>query len=180
MSFRREVLERVGGFDTHIAGPASFGDEVEIAYRIRKAGYRIAVAQKAVLTHLAVPSGGCRPEDGRPREYWRSYIRNQVLVYLKTHSLLYRMALPFWLVRFGRTVQQLSGGLLKQDEFAQAASEGVTAYNQSRRVRSYLAKSPSAPASTNNCCTTTSAARMTCTAPRSSRCMPRSARSNAA
>jgi GT2 family glycosyltransferase len=141
MSFRREVLKRVGGFDTHIAGPASFGDEVDIAYRIRKAGYRIAVAPKAILAHLAVPSGGCRPEDGRPREYWRSYIRNQVLVYLKTHSLPYRMALPFWLVRFGRTVQQLSGGLLKQDEFAQAASEGVTAYNQSRRVRSYLANS---------------------------------------
>ena len=139
MSFRREVLEQVGGFDTHIAGPAAFGDEVDIAYRIRNAGYRIAVAPKAILTHLAVPSGGCRAEDGRPREYWRSYVRNQVLVYLKTHSLLYRMALAFWLIRFGNTVQQLSGGILERDDFARAASEGVTAYHQSRRVRSYLA-----------------------------------------
>ena len=140
MSFRREVLERVGGFDTHIAGPAAFGDEVDIAHRVRRAGYRIAVAPKAVLKHLAVPSGGCRPEDGRPREYWRSYVRNQVLVFLKTHSLPYRMALAFWLVRFWRTAHQLSGGTLERDEFARAAREGVSAYHESRGVGGYLGK----------------------------------------
>jgi hypothetical protein len=39
-------------------------------------------------------------------------------------------------------VQQLSGGILERDEFAEAASEGVTAYHQSRRVRGYLANNP--------------------------------------
>ncbi len=59
MSFRREWLFRVGGFDEAFYG-AAIGEEAELCHRLRKAGGRIIYAPEARILHLVNPSGGCR------------------------------------------------------------------------------------------------------------------------
>lgn len=59
MSFRREWLFRVGGFDEAFYG-AAIGEEAELCHRVRKAGGRIIYAPAARILHLVNPSGGCR------------------------------------------------------------------------------------------------------------------------
>lgn len=59
MSFRRNKLVHVGGFDEAFYGMA-IGEETEFCYRIRKAGGIIAYAPAAELVHLVDPAGGCR------------------------------------------------------------------------------------------------------------------------
>lgn len=59
MSFRREWLFRVGGFDEAFYG-AAIGEEAELCHRVRKAGGRIIYAPEARILHLVNPSGGCR------------------------------------------------------------------------------------------------------------------------
>lgn len=59
MSFRREWLYRVGGFDESFYG-AAIGEEAELCHRVRKAGGRIGYAPKARILHLVNPTGGCR------------------------------------------------------------------------------------------------------------------------
>lgn len=60
MSFRREALERVGGFDTAIAGPRR--DETDLALRLLAArpDAEIWFNPKARLVHLMAPTGGVR------------------------------------------------------------------------------------------------------------------------
>lgn len=59
MSFRREWLYRVGGFDESFYG-AAIGEEAELCHRVRKAGGRIGYAPQAGILHLVNPTGGCR------------------------------------------------------------------------------------------------------------------------
>ncbi|MFC1528819.1 glycosyltransferase, partial [Candidatus Latescibacterota bacterium] len=62
MSFKCEVLEKVGGFDKNYGGSALF-EETDISLRIRKLGYRLRYTPEAVLTHLGVSTGGTRITD---------------------------------------------------------------------------------------------------------------------
>lgn len=48
---RREVYERVGGYDADLF-PVMYGEDVEWCWRIRRAGWRIAFVPQAVVTHL--------------------------------------------------------------------------------------------------------------------------------
>jgi GT2 family glycosyltransferase len=59
MSFRRDKLFAVGGFDEAFYGIA-VGEEAELCYRVRQAGGMIQYAPEAALVHLVHPSGGCR------------------------------------------------------------------------------------------------------------------------
>lgn len=59
MSFRREKLFEVGGFDEAYYGVA-VGEEVELCWRLCQAGGIIVYAPDAELVHLVNPSGGCR------------------------------------------------------------------------------------------------------------------------
>lgn len=61
MSFRRDWLFRVGGFDEAFYG-AALGEEVELCHRLRQAGGRLRYAPDAGVLHLVNPSGGCRDE----------------------------------------------------------------------------------------------------------------------
>jgi cellulose synthase/poly-beta-1,6-N-acetylglucosamine synthase-like glycosyltransferase len=47
MAVPREVIEAVGGFDETLAA----GEDIELSYRIRKAGYRIAFDAAAFVWH---------------------------------------------------------------------------------------------------------------------------------
>ncbi|OYW70219.1 MAG: hypothetical protein B7Z37_31365, partial [Verrucomicrobia bacterium 12-59-8] len=59
MSFRREKLFAVGGFDEAFYGMA-IGEEAELCHRVLGAGGKIRYAPDAQLVHLVNPSGGCR------------------------------------------------------------------------------------------------------------------------
>ena len=59
MSFKRHVLDRVGGFDTRYVGNA-YREESDICMRVRRAGFAVRFAPAAKLVHLEAPAGGCR------------------------------------------------------------------------------------------------------------------------
>lgn len=65
MSFRREKIFEVGGFDEAFYGSA-IGEETELCSRICRAGGILQYAPAAELVHLVDPAGGCR--DARAEE----------------------------------------------------------------------------------------------------------------
>jgi GT2 family glycosyltransferase len=52
-AFRREVLRRVGGFDTRLGAGATFaaGEDVDFLYRAMKAGYKLLYAPNVTVYH---------------------------------------------------------------------------------------------------------------------------------
>jgi GT2 family glycosyltransferase len=66
MSFRRSLLERIGGFEPRYLGTAVY-EEADVCFRIRALGYRILFVPEAHVVHLAASHGGCvsRREDRR-------------------------------------------------------------------------------------------------------------------
>jgi len=93
MSFRRELLERVGGFDERLIGTSSF-DDADMALRIKKLGYKIVFSPQACLKHVFADKGGCRDMDFAEKMYW--YYRNLTILYLK---YMKRIFLPLVLLR---------------------------------------------------------------------------------
>jgi len=80
MSFRREVFERVGGFDLRYGGSA-IGEETDFCLRARRAGFRFVFEPRASLEHLHLPTGGCRAPRFEDWLYWHSH--NTVLFALR-------------------------------------------------------------------------------------------------
>jgi GT2 family glycosyltransferase len=81
MAFRKEVLEEVGGFDERFRVA---GDDVDICWRLQKAGHRIGFSAGAVVMH-------------RRRDSVRRYLRQQY-GYGKAEALLERK----WPARYNR------------------------------------------------------------------------------
>jgi GT2 family glycosyltransferase len=80
MSFRREVFERVGGFDKAYGGSA-IGEETDFCLRARRAGFRFVFEPRAALEHLHLPTGGCRIPRFEDWLFWHSH--NSVLFVLR-------------------------------------------------------------------------------------------------
>ncbi|AWM39603.1 Glycosyl transferase family 2 [Gemmata obscuriglobus] len=57
MSFRREILCRLGGFDRNIE---IFRDDTDMSLRVIAGGWKVRFAPAAGLVHLSTPSGGTR------------------------------------------------------------------------------------------------------------------------
>jgi GT2 family glycosyltransferase len=85
MSFKREVFEKVGFFDTRLGpGAAGFSEDTEYSIRIRQAGFRIGYTPDAVVYH-----------ELDPKRYGREY--NRMVEYRKGLSRsIYRYdSIPF-------------------------------------------------------------------------------------
>lgn len=80
MSFRRELLLRISGFDTRFGGTAHL-EETDVSLRVRHCGYRITYQPAACVTHLSLQTGGCRELDLATWLYW--YGHNYMLFALK-------------------------------------------------------------------------------------------------
>jgi GT2 family glycosyltransferase len=80
MSFRREVFDRVGGFDP-LYGGSAIGEETDFCLRARRAGFRFVFEPRAALEHLHLPTGGCRAPRFEVWLYWHSH--NTVLFALR-------------------------------------------------------------------------------------------------
>ncbi|MDD3296484.1 MAG: glycosyltransferase [Candidatus Omnitrophica bacterium] len=79
VSFRKELLLRVGGYDERLIGTSSF-DDADVSFKIRKLGYRIVFEPLAEAVHLQA-RGGCRDILPGEKVYW--YYHNFMLFYLK-------------------------------------------------------------------------------------------------
>lgn len=79
MSFRRDVLRLVRGFDEKL-DPISESEDIDICLRVRKSGYNIVFEPKAVVIHTSASTGGIRT---KPCEaaYWN--IRNTTYIYFR-------------------------------------------------------------------------------------------------
>ncbi len=59
MSFRRLVLEHIGGFDESYTRSA-YREDTDVAFRVKRAGYRLWFSAEAWLYHLSSAEGGTR------------------------------------------------------------------------------------------------------------------------
>jgi GT2 family glycosyltransferase len=57
MSFRRDLLVAIGGFDRHFH---CFRDDSDVCFSVRRLGYHILFCPEASLVHLAIARGGTR------------------------------------------------------------------------------------------------------------------------
>ncbi len=80
MSFRKNILLKVGGFDTNYIGNA-LREESDISYKLKSLGYKILFNPDASLLHLLYPTGGCREEKPRADNYIQ--YRNESLFFLR-------------------------------------------------------------------------------------------------
>ena len=62
MSFRRSVLDEIGGFDERYTGIAK-NEEIDVFSRLQQAEYRVTFAPDARVIHLNAASGGCRSRE---------------------------------------------------------------------------------------------------------------------
>lgn len=88
VSFRRDLLVRVGGFDERFTGNA-FRWENDLCLRVRRAGYRVVFEPEAKVVHQpSASAGGCENMHLLGREpashgWYVSYFRNMAYVTLK-------------------------------------------------------------------------------------------------
>ena len=66
MSFKRQVLERIGAFDVRLGpGASGFSEDTEFSIRIRRAGFKIGYTPHAIVYH-----------ELNPQRYGRAYNRD--------------------------------------------------------------------------------------------------------
>lgn len=88
MSFRRELLSKIGGFDENFAGNC-YRDETDLCVRIRRLGYALIYNPKAIVWHKY------KGKDFSQWSYW--YVRNYVYFYFKNLFAQYRLGFPMFL-----------------------------------------------------------------------------------
>lgn len=89
MSFRRELLLRVGGFDEKYVG-TGYRDDTDLCVRIRRLGNKLLYQPKALVQHKF---RGKRIDSNWV--YW--YMRNHTYFYLKNIFAQYRVGFPLFL-----------------------------------------------------------------------------------
>jgi GT2 family glycosyltransferase len=94
MSFRRELLIEIGGFDTHYYPPLSFREDSDICFRLRQLGHKIMFVPEAAVIHLKATEGGTRDNGARSTP-----LSNELALY-RRHFQLYRNNLYFAIKNF--------------------------------------------------------------------------------
>lgn len=89
MSFRKDLLLEIGGFDIHFKPPFSFREDSDVCFRIREIGYQIISEPTAELLHLSASSGGTRATNTK-----RSLLLKEYTMY-RLHFFHYRDNLFF-------------------------------------------------------------------------------------
>ena len=105
MSFRKQILVRIGGFDEGFIIHAR-REETDASLRVRALGYRILFDPQASIEHLAFPSGGGRAFTNQEKRFLFGMLHNQSY-YFGKHIPLWH--LPYFLyyqfLRLGREVK---------------------------------------------------------------------------
>ena len=76
MSFRRKVLQEIGGFDEKFLPPVSAFEEVDFGLRVTNRGHKILFVPEAEVFHKKSPAGGTRlPLEQKTHSFWYAYGR---------------------------------------------------------------------------------------------------------
>ena len=94
ISVRKNLIERIDGFDTLFKGTFHHED-VDLGYRLRRLGIKIIYEPRAEVLHLYYPKGGVRIDNSVKAEYFR--FRNCIIFYLKNMN---KFLLPYMLIVF--------------------------------------------------------------------------------
>jgi len=89
MSFRKDLLLTVGGFDENYEG-TGYRDDTDLCMRVRKMGYELIYNPKALVSHKFKGK-----KVGSEWSYW--YVRNHVYFYLKNIYADSRTGFPMFL-----------------------------------------------------------------------------------
>lgn len=98
MSFRRSVIQEVGGFDEQFRGNA-MREETDFSLRVVEAGYDIMFDPRVEVLHLALHHGGSR--NMNRRKWYYHFFYNELYFFLKHFS---RIHLPIFFIRKTRPV----------------------------------------------------------------------------
>lgn len=82
MSFRKNALLEVGGFDMGFEGNG-YNFEPDVCLRVKANGYKVIFEPKASLVHLAAPSGGARQKNKAIHTHY--FVRNGLRLF-RRHS----------------------------------------------------------------------------------------------
>lgn len=63
MSFRRAILQEIGGFDSHYTGGNQL-EETDVCVRVKAAGYRLLYEPRAAVNHLSIRTQGFAGKPG--------------------------------------------------------------------------------------------------------------------
>jgi GT2 family glycosyltransferase len=85
MSFRRELLERVGGFDERFGQPSLY-EETDVSLKVRRLGYKLFFLPEAEIIHLSAPVGGQRFATD-PAQFRFIAYRDRVLLFRNNYPL---------------------------------------------------------------------------------------------
>ncbi len=91
MSFRKDILARIGGFDENLLGTSLY-EETDISFRIRELGFSIYHDASTTVFHYPQRNGNVATKKERPLEWYYSYYYNLIYVYAKNRLLF---NLPF-------------------------------------------------------------------------------------
>jgi len=129
MSFRREAIRAVGGFDPRFCG-TSVLEETDACYRLRAAGWRI-VYQPQASVHHRMERGGCREAGSLDGSYW--LFRNSALFYRmnKPRSGV-PLFLTFFVLRGVLHVVRAGGGVRDYVRLLRGLREGWRAAREER------------------------------------------------
>ena len=144
MSFRKEVIERLGGFDENFFGVA-IGEDVEFSHRVRAAGGLIRYSPEARLVHKNVPTGGCRTA-ANARRYIEAFVANTVYYNRRVRATRWERCGNLWYV-FRKLV--CNSSVIKEGQFVRRGVHFIGALATSRRrLKGLRTPSLSAPAVT--------------------------------
>ncbi|HUT57928.1 MAG TPA: glycosyltransferase [Phycisphaerae bacterium] len=119
-AFRKDALQRIGGFDEFIEFAY---DETDVCVRLIRAGFRVVHVPQAVVVHMLAPGGHRQDELVRN---WHCELKNQLYFAMKNR-------------RRGsgvRAVVRAIGRLIALSvRFARAARRGAISRQQARRFR---------------------------------------------
>jgi glycosyltransferase involved in cell wall biosynthesis len=82
MSFRKDVLDRVGFFEEHFIG-TSMVEEPDIAYRILKSGYKLFFNASITVFHFPQVNGNIAEMKVKRADWFYNYLVNVSIFYLK-------------------------------------------------------------------------------------------------
>jgi len=104
MSFRRELLERIGGFDERFGYPSIY-EETDVSLKVRRLGYNICFLPDAEVVHLSAPVGGQRCSFDQSRFRFVAY-RDRVLLFRNNYP---RWRFPlFWITNLMAALMPLA------------------------------------------------------------------------
>jgi len=86
VSFKKEVFEKCGFFDTNFKENA-VRFETDMSVRLRRSGYKIMYIPQAAIVHYMDNAGGTRT--AASEEYWHTIFKNQCYFYIKNFHYSY-------------------------------------------------------------------------------------------